>query len=92
MRNKFTNRVYEVVAQIPKGYTATYKEVAEAAGHPGAWRAVGSLLSKNYDSDIPCHRVIRSDGRAGGYNRGKQYKILLLEEEVKQIRPLRLEQ
>jgi O-6-methylguanine DNA methyltransferase len=40
------------------------------AGSPAASRAVGSIMKKNYLPDIPCHRVIRSDGKTGDYNRG----------------------
>lgn len=59
----------------------TYKEVAIRAGNPKASRAVGMILSRNTDLAIPCHRVIRSDGRLGGYNglRGDK-KSLLVEE------------
>ena len=48
----------------------TYKEVAIAAGNPKAARAVANVMAKNYDPLVPCHRVIRSDGGLGGYNRG----------------------
>ena len=66
----FQKSVYEIVRRIPRGQTLTYKQVAERLGRPGAARAVGAALSKNYDPKIPCHRVIRSDGKLGGYNRG----------------------
>jgi len=59
----------------------TYKEVAKMTGRPKAYRAVGNILNKNYDSKIPCHRVIRSDGRLGGYNRGAEIKSKLLKSE-----------
>ncbi len=68
--NTFADHVREVVRQIPKGETRTYKEVAYAAGKPGASRAVGTIMKNNYDPTVPCHRVIRSDGKMGGYNRG----------------------
>jgi len=68
--NTFTDRVREVVRTIKKGETRTYKEVARAAGNPAAARAVGMIMSHNFDETIPCHRVIRSDGKLGGYNRG----------------------
>ncbi len=67
---RFSDAVRRVVARIPKGKTMTYKAVARAAGSPDAARAVGSLMAKNFDPKIPCHRVIRSDGRIGNYNRG----------------------
>lgn len=66
----FTERVRKVVRGIPKGETRTYKEVAEAAGNPRAARAVGAVMRTNYDPAIPCHRVVRSDGTLGDYNRG----------------------
>lgn len=77
----FAEQVYAVVRRIPKGKTLTYKQVAEAAGRPGAFRAVGTILNKNYDPLIPCHRVIRSDGTTGGYNRGEQRKQEILHDE-----------
>ncbi len=48
----------------------SYKEVAVAAGNSKASRAVGAIMKTNFNPDIPCHRVIRSDGKLGGYNRG----------------------
>lgn len=79
----FRKKVLEAVRQIPKGRTLSYKEVAEKAGKPRAWRAVGNILNKNYDPKIPCHRVIRSDRKVGGYNRGaKKKRELLLKEGV----------
>lgn len=77
----FTEMVYAVVKQIPKGRVLTYKQVAERAGRPNAFRAVGNILNKNYDPGIPCHRVIRSDGKTGGYNRGAVTKQNILREE-----------
>jgi len=66
----FTQRVRAVVAKIPKGKSMTYKEVATKAGNPKAARAVGAIMRSNFNRDIPCHRVIRSDGSLGSYNRG----------------------
>jgi methylated-DNA-[protein]-cysteine S-methyltransferase len=66
----FKERVREVVRKIPKGQVRTYKEVAEKAGNPKAFRAVANIMAANYDPEIPCHRVVRSDGGLGGYNRG----------------------
>lgn len=77
----FTERVKEVVRAIPRGETRTYKEVAILAGSPKAFRAVGTILSKNYDVTIPCHRVIKSNGEVGQYNRGTALKRQILSEE-----------
>ncbi len=80
-RKMFKEMVWAVVRKIPKGKTLTYGEVARRAGKPGAARAVGSILSTNYDPSIPCHRVIRKDGGIGGYNRGINKKKRILAKE-----------
>ena len=77
----FKQKVFQVVSQIKEGEVLTYKDVATLAGSPNAFRAVGNILNKNYDPNIPCHRVIRKNGKAGGYNRGSQRKIQLLSKE-----------
>lgn len=79
--NSFTQKVYDVVKKIPKGKVLTYKEVAKKAGNEKASRAVGNILHKNYNLQIPCHRVIRSDGKFGGYNRGEGKKREMLRGE-----------
>ncbi len=66
----FRDKVLQIVSKIPEGYTMSYKEVAAAAGSPGAARAVGTIMKSNYDESIPCHRIVRSDGKVGEYNRG----------------------
>ncbi len=79
MKKDFKEKVLDVVRKIPKGKTMTYKEVAVKAGVPRASRAVGTIMAKNFLEDVPCHRVIRSDGKIGNYNRGGQvakYKLL----------------
>ncbi len=77
----FSQKVLEVVRKIPRGKVMIYKEVAIKAGSPRAARAVGNILNKNFDSKIPCHRVIRSDGSLGGYNRATRFKKSLLAKE-----------
>lgn len=77
----FKEKIYQIVSKIPEGRVLTYQEVARLAGRPKAYRAVGNILNKNYDPTIPCHRVIRSDGRAGGYNRGADRKKDILSRE-----------
>lgn len=74
----FNRKVLKVVSLIPRGRTLSYKEVAKLAGSERAWRAVGNILNKNYNSAVPCHRVVRSDGKCGGYNRGAAKKRHLL--------------
>jgi methylated-DNA-[protein]-cysteine S-methyltransferase len=78
----FAEAVKAIVRTIPKGKVMTYKEVAIAAGKPFAFRAVANIMAKNYDPTVPCHRVIRSDGSLGGYNRGGEAaKRAILEAE-----------
>ena len=78
---KFRGKVYRIIKKIPRGEVMTYKEVARAIGRPRAYRAVGNALNKNTDLAVPCHRVIRSDGKVGGYRRGTKKKIELLKSE-----------
>jgi len=81
----FKEKVLDIVRAIPAGKTMTYAQVAAVAGNPKAARAVGMIMSKNYNPEIPCHRVIRSDGTMGGYNRGgikKKQEILSIEKLI----------
>ncbi len=78
----FASAVMAVVKKIPRGEVLTYSEVAIRAGFWGAGRAVGTLMKKNFDPGVPCHRVVRADGRVGEYNRGgSAQKIARLQEE-----------
>jgi O-6-methylguanine DNA methyltransferase len=78
-----SEQVFKVVRKIPCGEFLTYKEVAGLVGKPRAWRAVGNILNKSARrrTTIPCHRVIRSDGRIGGYRYGVKRKVALLKKE-----------
>ena len=61
--------VWKEIEKIPYGETRTYKELALAIGRPKSARAVANACGKNpYAPNIPCHRVIRSDGKLGGYS------------------------
>ena len=77
----FSEIVFAIVKKIPRGKTLTYKEVALCAGVPRAYRAVGNILNTNYKRSIPCHRVVRSDRKIGGYNRGARKKRSILMKE-----------
>ncbi|MFH1714196.1 MAG: MGMT family protein [Candidatus Nealsonbacteria bacterium] len=78
----FKEKVFLVVKNVKRGKTITYKEVAEIAGRPNAWRVVGNTLNRNPNPiKIPCHRVIKSDGTVGGYKYGVKRKTSLLFEE-----------
>lgn len=83
--NVFDRLVYEAVRQVPRGMVTTYGEIAKALGDIRAARAVGESLSKNpYPGDVPCHRVVLSDGSLGGYAFGgpREKKRRLVEEGV----------
>lgn len=86
-KEQFADRVRQAVREIPKGQTRTYKEVAYAAGYPNAARAVGTIMKNNFDPTVPCHRVVRSDGKIGEYNRGgPNKKIQILKDEGVTVR------
>lgn len=75
----FAKKVLDETANIPFGSTLSYKEVAENIGHPGAARAIGNALNKNpFPLFIPCHRVIGSKGKLGGFGCGPRLKMALL--------------
>ena len=84
---QFERRVYEVVRRIPKGQTRSYRWVAQQLGDPALARAVGNALHRNpYAPQVPCHRVVRSDGKLGGYSGGLAKKRRLLTQEGVRIR------
>ena len=65
----FQIKVWKEIRKIPKGSVKTYKEIADILGNPKSSRAVANACGKNpYVPIIPCHRVIRSDGKLGGYS------------------------
>ena len=92
MAGEFSKKVVEAVAKIPDGKVATYKQIAKAAESPFAYRAVGNVLYKlyrfNYHSlpfasnkPLPCHRVVRGDGKLGGYAKSPSEKKKRLQKE-----------
>ena len=81
---KFQLKVWNYLKKIPRGKVKTYTEVAKSIGKPLAVRAVANAIGKNpLAPQIPCHRVIRSDGSLGGYSGkgGIKTKRLLLKKE-----------
>jgi len=81
---KFQLKVWNYLKKIPRGKVKTYFEVAKSIGKPLAVRAVANAIGKNpLAPQIPCHRVIRSDGSLGGYSGkgGIKTKRLLLKKE-----------
>ena len=92
MKKDFTRKVLNIVAKIPEGKLMTYLQIAKLAGSPRAYRAVGSILNRNYRErssqlpladfpPVPCHRVIRSDNFVGQYAKGVKAKEELLTSE-----------
>ncbi len=89
----FQQKVYALCRQVPKGKVTTYKEIGKALGGKGQfYRAVGVALKLNpFAPDVPCHRVIASDGSLGGFNKGIQKKIRLLQKENIEIKKGKIE-
>ncbi|MFX0134406.1 MAG: MGMT family protein [Candidatus Hodarchaeota archaeon] len=82
---EFQKKVLKITQKIPKGKVATYGLIAQVIGNR-SYRAVGNALNRNpYPITIPCHRVIRSDGKTGGFARGTEYKEKLLRNENVEI-------
>jgi O-6-methylguanine DNA methyltransferase len=78
----FEKKVWSELAKIPYGQTQSYKKIAEAIGHPKAFRAVGNANGRNaLPLIIPCHRVIESGGGLGGFGHGLKVKRQLLDFE-----------
>ncbi|MGA1192543.1 MAG: MGMT family protein [Bdellovibrionota bacterium] len=83
-KDSFNERCYQVLRQIPAGKVATYKQIAIAMNNPKAARAVGNACRKNpHIPNVPCHRVVCSNGALGEYVLGKvQKKRLLVSEGI----------
>ncbi|MCU0431084.1 MAG: methylated-DNA--[protein]-cysteine S-methyltransferase [Cytophagaceae bacterium] len=81
--SSFQLRVWQLLLSIEMGQCATYKEIAERLGVPGASRAVGSAIGKNPVAlFIPCHRVVQTGGGLGGFRWGLEHKKRLLAQEA----------
>ena len=80
----FQQKVWAALRTIPRGEVRTYTDIAVQIGHPSSARAVANACAKNpYAPEVPCHRVIRSDGSIGGYSAegGSEKKRAMLREE-----------
>lgn len=81
-RGSFTRRARMALRKIPLGVTIAYAELAQAAGAPGAARAAGTACATNpLPLFIPCHRVLATGGKLGGFSGGLAWKVALLERE-----------
>ncbi|MFZ9006572.1 MAG: MGMT family protein [Nitrosopumilaceae archaeon] len=75
-------KIYKKLLEVPKGKITTYGELAKAVGFTNGQRAVGKIMNKNpYPVFIPCHRVVKSDGKIGGYAYGEEIKKNMLQKE-----------
>lgn len=91
MTTNFNERCYKLLSTVPAGKVTTYKALAQALG-TNAFRAVGNAMNRNpYPRDIvPCHRVVNTDGRIGGYAGSPGEKIKRLKEEGVEIKDERI--
>lgn len=81
-QTRFCRCVYRFVKKVPGGRVVTYAQVACRAGFPRAARAAGNALNKSPGMPrVPCHRVVCSDGRVGGYAGGVRKKVAMLRRE-----------
>ncbi len=82
MATPFQKKVWSALRRIPRGRVTTYGDLARAIRSPRAVRAVGTAVGANPDApQVPCHRVVRSDGSVGQYAHGVRRKIALLRRE-----------
>ncbi len=79
---KLEEKVYRKLLEVPKGKITTYGELAKAVGLKNGQRTIGKIMNKNpYPVIVPCHRVIKSDGKIGGYAWGEKVKAKMLSNE-----------
>lgn len=78
--------VYKKLLEVPEGKITTYGELSKAVGLKNGQRVIGQIMKKNqFPVIIPCHRVVKSDGKIGGYAYGNQVKSKMLTLEGIQI-------
>ena len=75
-------RVYKKLLEVPEGKITTYGELAKAVGLKNGQRVIGNIMNKNpYPVIVPCHRVVKADGKVGGYAYGEEIKTNMLKKE-----------
>ncbi|TLX84177.1 MAG: MGMT family protein [Thaumarchaeota archaeon] len=81
------HKVYKKLLEVPRGKVTTYSELAKAVGLKNGQRVIGRIMNKNpYPVLIPCHRVILSSGKVGGYAWGQRVKTKMLAKEGVKIK------
>ena len=84
-------RIYKKLLEVPRGQVTTYGQLASAVGLKDGQRVVGRIMNRNpYPVIVPCHRVVMSTGKVGGYAYGEHVKIRLLNDEGIQIKDGRI--
>jgi len=74
--------VYKKLTEVPEGMVTSYSELAKAVGLKNGQRVIGQIMKKNpYPVIIPCHRVVKSDGKIGGFFYGDKIKTNMLKKE-----------
>ena len=82
----FNSRCYTLLKKVPRGKVTTYKALAQAL-NTKAYRAVGNAMNKNpYAPEVPCHRVIGSDGSMTGFALGISNKVKMLKAEGVEVK------
>ncbi|NWK06651.1 MGMT family protein [Marine Group I thaumarchaeote] len=77
-----STRVYTKLLQVPEGKVTTYGDLAKAVGLENGQRAIGTIMKKNpFPGIVPCHRVVKSDGKIGGFVYGERVKLQMLVKE-----------
>lgn len=84
---KLEDKVYKKLLEVPSGMVTTYGELAKSVGLKNGQRVIGRIMNKNpYPVIVPCHRVIKSDGKIGGYAWGEKIKTNMLSKEGVKIK------
>jgi methylated-DNA-[protein]-cysteine S-methyltransferase len=84
--NRLDQQVYKKLLLVPKGKVTTYGELAKAVGLKNGQRIIGQIMARNpFPVVVPCHRVVKSDGKIGGYFYGDKVKTKMLSDEGVQI-------
>ena len=86
-----STRVYTKLLQVPEGKVTTYGDLAKAVGLENGQRAIGTIMKKNpFPGIVPCHRVVKSDGKIGGFAYGERIKSQMLVKEGIKIKDVKI--
>ena len=86
-----STKVYKKLLQVPEGKVTTYGDLAKAVGLKNGQRVIGTIMKKNpFPAIVPCHRVVKSNGKIGGYVYGERVKSQILAREGIKIKAGRI--